>query len=79
MGCPLCSGDRETRDGAWPGHDRSCAFGLPRGLAVRNPAVRPARLDPDEIRPWYGPPGDLADQDGLAERRAAWEAAFAAR
>jgi hypothetical protein len=35
-------------------------------------------MRPDD-RPWYGAAGDLADTAAREQRRAAWEAAFAAR
>lgn len=42
--CPLCSGDREPREGeGWPGHDRACVIGLSRGtVAARVPAMLPS-------------------------------------
>ena len=74
--CPLCSGDREPRDGeGWPGHDRSCAAGLAAGTTA--PGPRPERGDMRPDGAWYGQPGEVADTASRQRRRAAWEAVFA--
>ena len=45
MSCPVCSGDREPRDGeAWPGHDRACIVGLGTGTVAPHAAGWRAEL-----------------------------------
>ncbi len=77
--CPLCSGDRQPREGQRsPGHDRACPVGIAAGSTARGPRPsRPARLEP--VTPWYDGHRLATEADGRAERRAAWERAWASR
>ena len=52
--------------------------GWPPGTTAPGPRpARPARLDP--VTPWLGEHPLATEADGRAERRAAWERAWASR
>jgi hypothetical protein len=80
MACPLCSGDREPRDGEPPpGHDRSCAW---RGAdpPPRHPVAPPASAA-EVLGEWrHGLRlEDRARQAAREERRQEFGRQFAAR